>query len=92
MPGAYISGPALSVFLGAQLLKILADNAFTFLSKDLPQKRNAPTAAGPGPTAFRELTGNLRPFPAAIIHQFAPGDVKTVTDFGIKIHGLSVTS
>jgi hypothetical protein len=92
MPRADIGSPALSIFFGTQLLEIIADDTLAFLLKDLLEERNAPAAAGSCSATLGELAGDLRPFAAAIIHQFAPGDVKTVTDFCIKIHGLSVTS
>jgi hypothetical protein len=58
---------------------------------ELPQKWNAPAAAGAGPAAFGKLASNLGPMNSDELDQLATSDVKAVAYLGVEIHGIIVT-
>jgi hypothetical protein len=65
---------------------------FALLPKDFFQKRNTPSATGACSSALGQLTSHPGAFTPAPINQLAPGNMKTIANRVIQIHGVSSSS
>lgn len=62
---------------------------FALLAKDFFQKRNTPAATGASTPALGQLTGHPGTFTPAPIDQLTPGNMKTIANRVVEVHGAS---
>jgi hypothetical protein len=83
---ANVGGTLLGVSFRRELNESSGRTTLHFLFEDLLEEWDAPAAAGTGAATLGKLTGDARVLATAKINQFAPGNVKTVANFGVEVH------